>query len=163
MNDWIPVQNFPGYSVNSLGQVRRDSSGRILSVRVTQYGTPYVSMMRDWGQHPRSLSLLVARAFMPEQSEAFDTPINLDGDRFNCRVENLMWRPRWFAIQYNRQFRVPYDRPIKAALKAVDTKEVFPDSLAAATRYGLLERDVVLSIEHHTLTWPTYQRFEIVE
>jgi hypothetical protein len=100
---------------------------------------------------------------MPDRSEAFDTPINLDGDRFNCCLQNLMWRPRWFAVQYNRQFRERYDRPIEVPLKAADTKEVFPNSLAAAIRYGLLERDVVLSIEHNTLTWPTYQKFEVVE
>jgi hypothetical protein len=45
----------------------------------------------------------------------------------------------------------------------VDTEEMFPNSLAAACRYGLLEREVVLSVLNNTLTWPTYQRFEVVE
>jgi hypothetical protein len=38
---------------------------------------------------------------------------------------------------------------------------VFDDSLAAACRYGLLEREVVLSILNQTPAWPTYQTFEL--
>lgn len=161
--DWVPVQGFPGYSVNNLGQVRRDANGRILQVKINQYGVPYVGLMREWEQKQRSLSLLVARAFLPRSLEAFDTPINLDGDRFNCTVENLMWRPRWFAVQYNRQFREPYEEPIERPIRDTKGREVLLDSLEVATRYGLLERDVVLSILNRTYVWPTYQTFEVVE
>jgi hypothetical protein len=161
--EWKPVRGFPGYSVNPLGQVRRDSSGRCLHPKVNQYGVPYVGLMRDWEQKHRSLALLVANAFLPRALEAFDTPINLDGDRFNCAVDNLMWRPRWFAVQYNRQFRERYPHPIEYPIRDTKANEVLPDSLEVAKRYGLLEKDVVLSILNRTYTWPTYQIFEVVE
>lgn len=162
-DDWYPVNGFPGYSVNPLGQVRRDSNGRILVPRYNQYGVPYVGLMREWQQCIRSLPRLVARTFLQPPSEIFDTPIQIDGDPANCRVDNLMWRPRWYAILYKRQFDDRYDNPIDVPVKARNERERFPNSLEAACRYGLLEREVVLSVLNRTPAWPTYQYFEYVE
>lgn len=161
MDDWVPVQGFLGYSVNPLGQVRKDSTGRVLYTRLNQYGVPYVGLMRDWRQCIRSLPRLVATAFLPTPNEIFDTPINLDGDRTNCHVDNLMWRPRWYAIYYVNQFRDRYFNPIEVPVRAVETREIFSNSFDAACRYGLLEREVVLSVLNQTPTWPTYQTFEL--
>lgn len=161
LDEWVPLQDFPKYSVNPLGQVRKDSTGRILHPRINQYGVPYVGLMRDWRQCIRSLPRLVAITFLPPPSEIFDTPINLDGDRTNCRVDNLMWRPRWYAIEYANQFKEPYPHPITMPVRCLVTEETFANSFAAARRYGLLEREVVLSVINKTPTWPTYQMFEL--
>jgi hypothetical protein len=161
-SEWRPVEGFPGYSVNPLGEVVNDSTGRFLIPRYNQYGVPYVGLMREWQQCTRSLPKLVARAFLPRPSDIFDTPIQLDGNPTNCRVDNLMWRPRWYAVLYKRQFEDRYDHPIDVPVHAVSEKEKFPNSLAAACRYGLLEREVVLSILNRTPAWPTYQYFELV-
>ena len=160
-SNFVPVEGFPGYSVNPLGQVINDASGRIVKPRVNQYGVAYVGLMREWQQCIRSLPRLVARAFLPKPSQYFNTPIQLDGNPLNCRVDNLMWRPNHYAVKYKRQFRERYENPIEKPIRAVDEDEVFPNSLAAATRFGLLEREVVLSILNNTVTWPTYQRFEL--
>jgi len=162
-DNWVPVEGFPGYSVNPLGQVSRDSTGRLLIPRYNQYGVPYVGLMREWQQCSRSLPRLVARAFLQPPSDIFDTPIQIDGDRSNCRVDNLMWRPRWYAVLYNRQFEGHrYDHPINVPVHAIHEQEKFPNSLVAACRYGLLEREVVLSVHNRTPAWPTYQYFELV-
>jgi hypothetical protein len=160
---WVGVEGFPGYSVHPFGQVRKDSSGRVLQVRLNQYGVPYVGLMRNWKQHIRSLPRLVATTFIPQPNEVFDTPINLNGDRMDCSVTNLVWRPRWYAVLYNNQFFDRYENPINAPIRDVESGEEFPDSFSAACRFGLLEREVVLSILNYTLALPTYQRFEIVE
>lgn len=167
-DDWCPIDGFPGYSVNPLGNVRNDLSKRLLAPRYNQYGVPYVGLMRDWEQCIRSLPKLVARAFLPKPSPIFDTPVQIDGDRSNCRADNLMWRPRWYAVKYNRQFEGDrYDHPIEAPIRAItdDDEEdpIFPNSLAAACNYGLLEREVVLSVLNRTPAWPTYQYFELAE
>jgi NUMOD4 motif len=159
---WVQIEGFPDYSVSTSGEVRHDSNLRLLRPQINQLGIPYVGMMRDNEQKQRSLARLVANAYLPRFLEAFDTPINLDGDRMNCAVENLMWRPRWFAIRYNRQFKEPYYRRIEAPLRAIEDSEVHSSSIEAAIRYGLLERDICLSIEHRTYVWPTYQIFELV-
>jgi hypothetical protein len=161
--EWVEVEGFPGYSVNPLGEVRKDSTGRVLHTRLNQYGVPYVGLMRNWKQCIRSLPKLVATAFIPRPNEIFDTPINLNGDRTDCRVDNLMWRPRWYAVYYANQFRDRYDNPINAPVVEIETGEEFDDSLSAACRFGLLEREVVLSILNRTLTWPTYQQFELLD
>jgi hypothetical protein len=161
---WYPVNGFPGYSINPLGQVVRDDTGRLLVPRYNQYGVPYVGLMRDWQQCIRSLPKLVARTFLQPPSDVFDTPIQIDGDPTNCRVDNLMWRPRWYAILYKRQFgEQRYDHPIDVPVRSIGDGEVFPNSLEAACRYGLLEREVVLSIQNRTPAWPTYQQFELAE
>ena len=158
---WRSIRGFPKYSVSNLGEIRRDQSGRILNQNANQYGAVFVGLMRGHKQYHRSVPLIVAKAFIPRPL-AFDTPINLDGDRFNNRVDNLLWRPRWFAVQYNRQFNVPYDNPIPAPIRDIDTRQEYPNSFEVARAFGLLERDVVLSILNHTYTWPTYQFFEVV-
>lgn len=163
MTHWVPVEGFPGYSVNPLGQVRNDDSGRLLVSRINQYGVPYVGLMRNSVQLSRSLPLLVAKAFVPQPSPYFRVPINLNGDRLDCRVENLDWRPRHYAVKYVRQFIERYESPINTPVRAREDGDVFPDSLAAACRYGLLEEEVVLSILNNTVAWPTYQAFELAE
>lgn len=162
MEEWEPVKFFPGYSVSSHGRIRTDRTERILALNPNQFGVLQVGMMRDGEQRHRSVPLLVASAFVPSPGEAFDTPINLDGDRNNNRVENLAWRPRWFAIKYNKQFRHPYHNRINSPIMDLRTHEISVNSLECAKRYGLLEEDVVLSIVNRTYAWPTYQEFGVV-
>lgn len=161
-DDWQPIEGFRGYSINPLGQVVNDKTGRLIRPRYNQYGVPYVGLMREWQQCSRSLPRLVARAFLQRPSAIFDTPIQIDGDPGNCRVENLMWRPRWYAVRYKQQFEDRYDNAIDEPVRAINERERFPNSLAAGCRYGLLEREVVLSILNRTPAWPTYQYFELV-
>lgn len=161
--NWTPIEGFPKYSVNRLGQVRHDRLRRLVVPYENQRGAVYVVLQRHGRNVARSLPLLVARAFVPNKKEAFDTVINLNGDRYNCTVDNLMWRPRWFAIQYNRQFKERYDWSVDTPVKDLATGEVFSTSIEAAIRYGLLDRDIVLSIVNRTYTWPTYQQFDFSE
>lgn len=164
MNEaWHPIDKFPEYSVSDQGRIRSEKTGRILSLNENQYGVVQVGLMRDGVQYHRSVPLLVAKAFLPPVHEAFDTPINLDGDRHNNRLENLLWRPRWFAIRYNQQFRRPYETPIRRRILDITTGEVSENSLECAKRYGLLEQDLVLSILNRTYVWPTYQQFQIFD
>lgn len=166
MEHWKPIDDFPGYSVSDLGNIRTDKSGRILSLGETQWGLVQVGLMRNGVQYHRSVPLLVARAFLPLVHDfaagAFDTPINLDGDRRNNRLDNLAWRPRWFAIKYNQQFRQPYDNPIGVPIVDMKTGAVSQNSTEAAIQYGLLEYDLVYSILNRSYVWPTYQEFAIL-
>ena len=163
IEQWREIAFFPGYSVSDHGRIRTDKSGRILALNENQYGLVQVGMMRDGEQRHRSVPLLVAKEFIPQPHGAFDTPINLDGDRYNNHVDNLVWRPRWFAIKYNQQFRWPYENPILTPIIDLKTGVVTENSLSAAKQYGLLEQDLVLSIINRTYVWPTYQEFGFLE
>lgn len=161
--EWKTIEHFPEYSVSTFGRIRTNKSGRILRLNFNQYGVLQVGLIRDGVQRHRSVPLLVAKAFLWQPPGPFDTPINLDGDRNNNYVTNLEWRPRWFAIRYNRQFIYPYENPITSQIIDIKTGEISDDSFDAAKRYGLLERDVVLSILNRTYVWPTYQQFTVVQ
>lgn len=161
--EWKIIESFPDYSVSNYGRVRTDKSGRILRCNENQYGLLQVGLMHEGVQKHRSVPLLVAKAFLPEVPGPFDTPINLDGDRHNNRVENLMWRPRWFAVKYNQQFRYPYEHRINELVMNLETKEIFQNSFECAKYYGLLEDQLVESIMLRTYAWPTFYQFGIVE
>jgi hypothetical protein len=160
---WKHIKGFPGYLVSDHGRIQAEKSGRLLALSDNQYGVQCVGMMLEGEQRHRSVPRLVAHAFLPNETDVFDTPINLDGDRHNNHVSNLAWRPRWFAVKYNRQFREPYPYPITHPIMDMETREISENSYETAKRYGLLEGDVVLSILERTLVWPTYQKFRVVE
>jgi NUMOD4 motif len=160
---WKIIPGFPDYSVSDLGRVRADKSGRILRVNQNQYGLVQVGLMHEGVQRHRSVPLLVAKAFLPELPGPFSTPINLDGDRHNNQVSNLMWRPRWFAVKYNQQFRHRYEYPIDDMIINLETNEISENSFECCKRYGLLEEHLVQSINLRTYCWPTFYQFGIVE
>lgn len=162
-SEWVEIPDFPKYSVNRLGQVQHNRTGKLLRPQINQFGTPYVVLMGEWKHYGRSLALLVATTFIPQDREHFDTPINLDGDRFNCAVDNLMWRPRWFAIRYHQQFKVWPRSFIKVPLRQLDDGKVFRDSREVAVRYGLLEDEIFNAIQNRTYVWPTWQQFDLAE
>lgn len=144
--EWRAIASFPGYSVSDAGSVRNDETDKLMAKCVNQHGIVNVGLTKNKVQYKRALSILVAEAFLIRPSFAFDTPINLDGDRFNNYASNLMWRPRWFATQYFKQFQ-SYTRPcLNREVEAVETGEIFPTSWNAATTLGALDRDIAMSI-----------------
>jgi hypothetical protein len=163
MEHWKTIAEFPRYSVSNHGRVRRNASDRVLAPSENQYGVLQVGLMRDRTQFKRSVPLLVVTAFLPQPSGLFDTPINLNGDRTDNRLGNLAWRPRWFAVKYNKQFLEPWHSPIQRPLQDTKTGSVTANSWACFQRYGLLEKDLVLSILNRTYVWPTYQEFRVIE
>lgn len=173
MTEWRVIQEFPHYSVSDTGFVRKDGPNeRIMARLVNQRGIVNVGLTKNGVQYKRSVAHLVAQAFVPVidrtavgnvyniKVPTFDTPIHLDGDKFNNGAWNLAWRPRWFALKYLRQFREGpqgFGRPIQD----METEQIFPNSFAAAIANGLLEREVVISIMTKNYTWPTFQQFRI--
>lgn len=159
--EWRRIPEFPNYSISSAGEVRNDTTGRLLRLQTKPDGLVYVGMMSD-RQHNRSVAKLVAEAFLSRPKRYFDTPINLNGDRSNNGVENLVWRPRWFATKYVRQFRQPFDNPITVPIYDTATELKYESSWQACKEFGLLEKDLVLSILNRTYVWPTWQIFDLV-
>uniref|UniRef100_A0AAU7GZR1 HNH endonuclease n=1 Tax=Streptomyces phage Scarif TaxID=3158858 RepID=A0AAU7GZR1_9CAUD len=159
---WVEIASFPGYSVSDAGQVRNDETGHIMTRCANQGGVVHVGLTRNKTQYKRSLTLLVAEAFLPRPSFAFDTPINLDGDRWNNSVENLMWRPRWFAVKYFQQFKFGSVGSIARPIEIIETEEQFANSFEATKFLGVLDREVAMSVMTQNYVWPIYQRFRLV-
>lgn len=159
---WVPVPKFDGYLLSNYGRVIKEQTGKPMAILCNQSGVAHVGLTRNRVQYRRSIPLLVARAFLDRpEHEAFDTPINLDGDRLNNRADNLMWRPRWFAVQYNHQFAQDHIS-IETTIQDVKTGETFKNSWDAATKFGLLDKEILNATQARTYVWPTYQRFRIL-
>lgn len=162
---WVGIAEFPGYSVSDTGQVRNDETGELLSRLVNQGGVVHVGLTRDRVLYKRSLPLLVATAFLekpdPKKFSGFDTAVNLDGDRYNNHINNLMWRPRWFAVKYFRQFNQEISS-IDDPVQIVETGIAFASSWEAATTLGVLDREIAMSVMSQNYVWPIFQRFRLL-
>lgn len=166
--EWRQIEEFPSYSVSDIGSVRNDETDRIMSPQLNQRGIVNVGLTRDRVQYKRSLVVLVAEHFIDKPRDndgnilkAFDTPINLDGDRYNNHAWNILWRPRWFATQYNKQFRARpcFSRPVEV----IETGEIFETSIAAAKALGVLDREIAISVMTKNYVWPINQHFRAVK
>lgn len=160
---WVQIQDFPRYAVSNLGLVQNLDTGRFMRQSLNSHGIPIVGMMRSGVQHKRSVTLLVAERFLdrPDSDYTNPTPINLNGNPLDNSVNNLAWRPRWFAYSYAKQFKCPrlgFDSPVQE----LNTFETFPNSWIAAQTFGILDRDLVRSIVEYEEVWPTRQLFRLV-
>lgn len=166
MEKWKDLADigYPNYEVSTEGRIRNIHTGRVLRFTTMPNGVLKVGLIPEKGEMPRTITVAptVAHAFLPAAGENFNTVININGDRSDCRVENLAWRPRWFAIRFNRQLR--RDRPlVEAKLVDVDTGRVYADSLDVATSHGLLESDVIISCVNHKPMFPTRHNIRFYE
>jgi hypothetical protein len=157
------ITEFPNYSVSDTGFVRNEDTGYVMTGLRNQRGIVHVGLTRDRVLFKRSVSRLVAEAFIAipaiDTDGTFDTPINLDGDRSNNHVDNLMWRPRWFAMKYRAQFEGKRKISLNRPIELIETKEVYSNSWHAATTLGLLDYEILMSIVKNTYVWPLYRCF----
>lgn len=156
---WREIAMFPGYSVSESGQVRNDKTERRIAVCVNGHGIAYVGLSKDGRQYKKSLSIIVLEAFVPRPSFRFDAPINLNGDRLNNSVDNLMWRPRWFATKFFQQFMYNSVGSINGPLEVIETGEVFENSWDAVTTLGVLDREIAISVMTKNWVFPIHRRF----
>lgn len=162
--DWMVVEGFPDYAVSSYGYVQNMRTGRILSRSPIQYGMLTAPMMYEGKQYRRSIATLVAKAFLPQPEDRhFDTPIHLDGDRANCHVDNLAWRPRWFAMSYNAEVKRPPFGKWTHDIRLLDTGEIFEHPREAAEKYGLLQSEIHRSLVNGTQCFPYGYKFIYLE
>lgn len=161
MEQWVALRQHLGYSVSSHGRVRNERTGRILSISKTNNGTTAIVSIRNGGhQVKRALALLVCETFYPDPPPRFDTPIYLDGDRMNCRADNLRWRPRWFAIKHSRQFH--QDLGDAGPVLNVDTGIVYQSVWDVVYEQGVLFNEVVMAAINKTYVFPLFEYFEWV-
>ena len=162
--EWREIADFPKYRVSDRGHIESVKSGRILSPSTNQYGHLKVNLLRDGETYTRSVNQLVGSAFLePPARGDFSSLIHLDGSKKNCGVENLMWRPRYFAIKYHLQFESPNFHKSHIPVIEVKTGKRFERIQEAAMLYGLLFTEILVACQNRTYVWPTYQIFKTIE
>jgi len=161
---WHELEEFPDYAVSNLGVVGNMKSGMTRKPSINQQGIVKMSLYKNGKElHTRSVAVLVAEAFVEGQTDLFNTPIHLDGDKMNCRADNLMWRPRWFAVQYHKQFFESAFRHAEVPLIELDSHQTYPNVMQACMANGLLHGDVYRSFTQGYPVPFTLQEFRILE
>lgn len=166
------IPEFPRYEISSYGRVFNRETGRELTNCHVQYGIVSVSLLQDVEieidgylthksvQKTRSVKSLVARTFVEGETDRFNTPIQLDGNRDNLHVSNIVWRPRWFAIRYTRQFYNQEPWFNIGPIVDVRNELVYENVFRAAISNGLLCEDIRKSIYNGKQTFPNGLVFE---
>lgn len=159
---WETLEEFPSYEVSNFGEFVNARTDREVHTSRTQQGHAKITLSKEGRLITRSAALLVAKAFIEPPEDHFDTPIHLDGDLMNCMVENLMWRPRWFAIRYHRQFQYEdfhNDRTIRVD---VETGDRYSSLKEVCVSNGLYYYDVLKSCVEGVFVPVTFQEFRVV-
>lgn len=145
----LAPQGFSLYSVSDQGRVMNVNREQMLSPSINKRGLPYVHLYDgSGGGKNRTVSTLVAKSFLdPPYLDHYDTVIHKNGDREDCRAENLAWRPRWFAIEYHQQFDRKAHLYFERRVLEATTNTIYDTITEAAAAHGVLRRDVKYTIE----------------
>lgn len=154
------IPEFPIYEISNTGRVFNRNTGREMVLSPTIQGELTVGLVREGYQYRRSVKVMVAEIFVPGQTDAFDTPILLDGNKENLNADNLAWRPRWFAWKYSRQFTENqpsyfFMGPIFDIVNSIEYNSILEASVAT----GTLCEDIHYSLINETHVFPSGERF----
>lgn len=156
---WEEIDEFPNYLVSDLGNIVSQKTGVPRKPSRNSQGHLKITLSRDGQLITRAVGPLVAEAFVAGRDDVFNQLIHLDGDYRNCAADNLMWRPRWFAIRYHKQFMYEpfYEEGVK--IVEMETGEHFASLKEVCTTYGLYHYDVTKSCVEHVPVPFTHQEF----
>lgn len=155
---WSMISEFPTYSVSNYGQVRNMETHRVIRQSITTAGVAKIGLVVGGKQYTRSVALLVAEAFVLGRTETFDTPVHIDGCSSNNRKDNLVWRPRWFACKYAKQFDDTTHHN-RGPIIDLTTRVWYDTVLDASMANVLLIKDIMRSIMTKEECWPTRNVF----
>lgn len=160
----VVIEGFPDYVVREDGTVYNVRSGRQRKSSITQNGATKITLYKNGRPYTKSLALIVARAHLynDHDPEIFDTPIHLDNDLGNNHVDNLAWRPRWFAKKYQAQYWNLEYRYSKVKIEDPQTGEIYTGVIEVCQKYGLLFHDVIESCVKGKSVFPTWKTFIFV-
>ena len=162
MEEWAVIDRFPRYMVSNRGNFVNAETGRTMALSPNQFGDLTVGLMLDGRQYRRSAKVLVARAFVLGEDEVFNTPMLLDGDKTNIDADNIVWRPRWLAWEYSRQF---HDQPIWYQHGPIVDRagNTYKTIIECALINGELCRQIAQSIRDGTRVFPGGEVFAFVK
>lgn len=143
-DEWRDIDEFPDWAIDAEGNVLNNWTSNIISQRLNKQNLLMVNIHIRGKIHTRMVALLVARAFLePPPNASYNSIIHLNGDRSDCRAMNLMWRPRWYALQYHKMFE---EEPIRVAVLIPHIDKVFHSLREFCTTYGVIEKKTYIQM-----------------
>lgn len=107
--EWVTIQQFPNYEINTLGQVRNKKSNKILSQSLSSKG--YYQINID--NKSRRTHRLLAETFI-ENPNNLETVNHIDGIKLNNDLSNLEWISRSENVKHSREvlglIPIPYSK-----------------------------------------------------
>jgi hypothetical protein len=154
-----PIPGYTRYDITNYGRVINGTTGRLMVLSPTLNGDLTVGLVKGDHQTRFSVKGLVARAFVEGETDVFNTPILLDGDKHNLYFENIVWRPRWFAWKYSRQFTDPEPWYTQGPIYEYTKGIMYDTFMDAAILNGILCEHIRKSIYDDLDVFPTGQKF----
>lgn len=162
METFRVISDFPMYAVSNHGRIMNVHRNTEMVLSHNAYGEVTVGLWRDGKQHRRAVKGIVARTFVEGETEEFNTPMFLDNDRDNLNADNIVWRPRWFALMYMRQFQQDESWWYVGPVGIVESPTSYENIIEAAIGTGSLAIDIRGSLMDHIRVFPGGQRFVFV-
>ena len=156
-----PIVDFPQYVIDIDGHVYNIETGLCVRSSKTKTGAVKINLYLNGFPSTRSIPRLVAEAYVvnDKNPNIFDTPIHLDNDLTNNHADNLLWRPRWFAIKYYQQHSFPNFNNATSNIQDLETGEKYIGFVELCHTFGILYFDVFNSCVRGDSVFPIGKKF----
>lgn len=162
---WRTIEEFPNYEISTFGRIYNNRQDCYMQTSKTLFGHVKITLMdENHVRHTRSVARILAEAFILPSNARCTQVVVLDGNLGNIWLENLVWRPPWYAWKYSRQLKVEQPTYFKNLFVNNITKEIFYHSIIeAGMAEGLLFSDIWRSTYTGERVFPDDSIFEIVD
>lgn len=150
---WRQLGGYNGvYSINQFGNVRNNTTGKILAPAKTSTGYLCVSLCKNGKQKTHLVHRMVAKCFVEKNDDSYNVVNHLDGDKLNNYYKNLEWCSQKMNLYHAK---VVLRRTIgleKKRVKCLNTGEIFESISMASTIKKINYGNIVSVLSGRRLT-----------
>lgn len=88
---WVEVKDYPKYEVSNLGNCRNKKTKLMIGYKDNTENTMKVQLQNEKGMKRTTIANIVAKNFELPNPYNLRYAKSLDGDKYNCRLDNLSW------------------------------------------------------------------------
>lgn len=161
MERWLPSKEFSNYEISDAGNIRNATTGRILKQSITARGYKQVCLHDNKKQYTRKVARMVGDTFLEKESDDLDITYR-DGDKLNCRADNLEYCTRKELI--NRTYENGREQTHKMKrVRCVETGEVYNSIRECSESTGINRSSISRSVNGCCISIKEGYHFEFTE